>query len=169
MMDIQRKIATVEAIHIATVKRGPMEAFSTVAAIAGIGLEWDRYAADTGAYSKWPGDHALSLIEGEAIDFLRETYGVCLAPGESRRNITTRGIKLNKLVGKRFYVGSALCEGAELAHPCAHLEWMTKRPGLVKQMIGRGGLRARILEGGIINAGDIVIPEPDGQLDLFED
>jgi MOSC domain-containing protein YiiM len=166
-MSTHGKTAIVEAIHIAAVKRGPMEAFSEAEAIAGIGLEWDRYGAGHGTYSRWPGDHALTLIEAETLDFLRETYGVSLAPGEHRRNITTRGIRLNKLVGKKFRVGSALCEGAELAHPCAHLEWMTKRPGLVKQMMGRGGLRARILEGGLIHAGDTVSLEPDGQLDLF--
>ncbi len=168
-MDTQRKAAIVEAIHIATVGAGPMEEFSHVNAVAGVGLECDRYAANAGTFSKGTGDQALTFVEAESIDYLRETYGVSLAPGESRRNVTTRGIRLNKLVGKRFTVGSALCEGVELAHPCAHLERVTQRPGLVKQMMGRGGLRARILEGGIIRAGDAVVPEPDGQMDLFEE
>lgn len=160
--------AVVEAIHIVTEKRGNPKPMSEVTAIAGIGLEWDRYAAATGSYSNWPGNHALTLIEAEGLEFLRDHCGFDLTAGRHRRNITTRGIRLNKLVGKQFRVGSVLCEGYELAHPCAHLEWLTNKPGLVKQMMGRGGLRARILEGGLIQVGNEIVPEPTGQMDLFE-
>jgi hypothetical protein len=162
-MSRAEKTAVVVAIHIATRAGGPMTALSETTAIAGIGLEWDRYALKAGTYSNWPSgapefDHALTLIEAEALASLKETYGIDLTDGSHRRNITTRGIGLNALVGRQFRVGLVLCEGLELAHPCAYLEHKLSRPGLVKILAGRGGLRAKVLEGGVIQMGDAVVP-----------
>jgi MOSC domain-containing protein YiiM len=142
----------IQSIHIAEKSGDSLRPVETVSAIAGHGLSGDRYAGGRGTYSGWPGDHELTLIEAEvakSVDF---------APGESRRNITTRGIRLNDLVGKRFRIGGALCEGTRLCEPCAHLERITERPGLVKELVGRGGLRAVILESGEIRVGDTIAP-----------
>lgn len=92
----------------------------------------------------------ITLIEAEAVD----TEG--FAPGESRRNITVTGIALNPLVGKRFRVGSVLCEGTELCQPCASLEAHTQRPRLVSRLLNKAGIRARVLEEGEIHVGDTI-------------
>jgi MOSC domain-containing protein YiiM len=143
-------IGSVESMHIAAKSGDPLRPVESVSAIAGHGLNGDRYSGGKGTYSGWPGDHELTLIEAEVAE------SVGFAPGESRRNITTRGIRLNELVGKRFRVGGALCEGTRLCEPCAHLERITERPGLVRKLLGRGGLRAMILESGEIRVGDTI-------------
>ena len=81
-----------------------------------------------------------------------------LAPGEARRNVVTRGIDLNALVGRRFRVGDAECVGRRLCEPCAHLQRLT-HPGILRDLVHRGGLRADILEGGAIRVGDTVVPD----------
>ena len=81
-----------------------------------------------------------------------------LAPGEARRNVVTRGIDLNALVGRRFRVGEAECVGRRLCEPCAHLQRLT-HPGILRDLVHRGGLRADILAGGAIRVGDAVVPD----------
>jgi hypothetical protein len=140
----------IESIHIAETAGGAMYAIPTATLIAGKGIEGDRYASLKGTFSDYVKDHELTLVEAEVAEELG------FAPGETRRNILTRGIRLNDLVGKRFHVGDALCEGTRFCEPCAYLEKVTERPGLVKQMVGRGGLRAIIVEGGTVKLGDAV-------------
>ena len=155
---------TVEAIHITDIATTPLRAVTEVAARAGVGLEGDRYANAEGTFSTWPNDHEFTLIEAEAIEAAAQEYGLHLAPGESRRNVTTRGIALNPLVGKRFRVGEVLCEGTRLCEPCAHLEAVTGKGGLARILAGRGGLRALLLTDGVIRAGDpITLDEEPGQ------
>ena len=96
---------------------------------------------------------ALTLIEAEVLDFLRDSLGIPLQPGEARRNLTTRGIALNPLVGRRFRIGSVLCEGKRLCEPCTYLEGVIAKP-LLDPLLHRGGLRADIL-----SAGTIAVPE----------
>jgi hypothetical protein len=142
----------VEAIHIgASDALGPV---SSVRAVAGQGLEGDRYFFAGGAAS----GEALTLIEAEAIE------DVGLTGAQSRRQVVVRdgGLNdggLNDLVGKRFRVGEVECLGVELCEPCQHLQSLT-RPGIIKDLIHRGGLRADILSGGTISVGDKVIEEP---------
>jgi MOSC domain-containing protein YiiM len=81
--------------------------------------------------------------------------GVPLNHEESRRNVLTRGISLNELVGRRFRVGEVECVGIELCEPCAHLQGLT-REGVLRGLVHRGGLRADVLAGGTIAAGDSV-------------
>src|SRR5580765_6945817 len=115
------KTDRVEAIHIAAAAEAPMTSLDRVQAIAGVGLEGDRYAARGGTWSPDPPeDRDLTLIEAEVLEDLAATDGIVLAPGESRRNVTTRGIRLNELVGKRFRVGEIECEGTRLCEPCQH-------------------------------------------------
>jgi MOSC domain-containing protein YiiM len=97
----------------------------------------------------------LTLIEAEALEGLRTDTGIDLTHEESRRNVLTRGIRLNDLVGRRFRVGEVECEGVVLNEPCTHLESITY-PGVQDGLENRGGLRANVLRGGTINVGDEV-------------
>jgi len=136
---------TVIAIHIGVAEGGPLEAVSSVRARAGRGLEGDRYFHALGA----PAGGALTLVEDEAV----ESIGLPL--GATRRQLTVRGVRLNDLVGTHFAVGAVECYGVKLCEPCVHLQNMT-RPGLIKDLVHRGGLRADILSDGIIAVGDLV-------------
>src|SRR5437588_12564161 len=113
----------VEGIHVAISEGEPMRAADRIRVLAGIGLEGDRYATGRGHFSGTPGTgRALTLIEAEVLESLRESLGIALRPGEARRNVTTRGIALNALVGRRFRIGSVLCEGTRVCGPCSLLE-----------------------------------------------
>jgi MOSC domain-containing protein len=149
-------MGSVEGIYIAAEAEGATRALDSVRAIAGRGLEGDRYFAGGGTFfeDRKPGQD-LTLIEAEAIEGLARDDGIELRPGEARRNVVTRGIGLNDLVGHRFTVGSVECVGHELCDPCNHLQKMTK-PGVLKGLVNRGGLRADIVTGGRITVGDQV-------------
>ncbi|HEX5822898.1 MAG TPA: MOSC domain-containing protein [Candidatus Limnocylindrales bacterium] len=154
---IQATAGRVEAIHIAETAGGPMRAIPHARAIAGVGLEGDRYATGRGTYSPDPRtDRHITLIEAEEIEALAERDGIVLAPGETRRNVTTRGIRLNELVGRRFRVGTVECEGTRLCEPCQGLTDLLGKP-ILKPLTHRAGLRALILNGGDINLGDEVV------------
>ena len=141
----------VEAIYITAVSEEPMLSLESVNAITGCGLEGDRYCIDE------PGEKSfenLTLIEQEAYDHLA-TIDLALPTNALRRNLLTSGIELNPLVGKEFMVGSVRCLGTELADPCNYIQGRTM-PGVLKAMVGRGGLRCQILDGGTISVGDVV-------------
>jgi hypothetical protein len=124
----------------------------------GRGLAGDRYARRTGTFSEKlesSGDWEVTLIEAEEIDRYNESQGTDLSPGAFRRNIVTRGVRLNDLVGRRFFVGESLLEGIRLCEPCAYLASLLG-PGVVKAMVHRAGLRARILEGATVRRGDTI-------------
>jgi MOSC domain-containing protein YiiM len=97
----------------------------------------------------------VTLIESEAIDAVNRDYAMRIDPIETRRNILTRGVALNHLVGKEFSVGNVRLRGLELCEPCKHLEGMT-RPGVMRALVHRGGLRAQILQGGVVSVGDSI-------------
>src|SRR5205823_3611879 len=141
----------VEHIHLASGAAEPMRAVTRVRALPGVGLEGDRYSVGMGYYSKIPGTgRQLTLIEAEMLDWLRATLGVDIGAGEARRNLTTRGLSLNPLVGKRFWIGGVLCEGVRFCDPCKYLEDLIGKP-LLKPLVDRAGLRADILQGGEIS------------------
>jgi mutator protein MutT len=143
----------VDAIHVAGAAGEPVRQVELVRAIAGVGLEGDRYASGRGHYSPdLRVSRDLTLIEAEVIEDLAR-HGIQLAPGETRRNLTTRGIRLNDLVGRRFWVGEVLCEGTRLCEPCRYLTELTGKP-LLRTLTHRGGLRADIVRGGRIRRGD---------------
>ena len=147
----------VDAIHIAEIARGPMLATTDATAVPGRGLATDRYERGAGTFSDWPKDHELTLVEAEVIEALARDHAVRLEPGETRRNLTTRNVRLNDLVGRQFRIGpDVLCEGTRPCEPCAHLEALTARPNLCRLLAGRGGLRARILTPGHIRVGDAI-------------
>ncbi|HET7703338.1 MAG TPA: MOSC domain-containing protein [Candidatus Limnocylindrales bacterium] len=150
-------LGRVEAIHVTDAGSRPMRAVERVRAMAGIGLEGDRYARGTGHYSDKPKvDRQITLIEAEEIEALEAGSGIRLAPGESRRNVTTRGIRLNELVGRRFRIGGVECEGTRLCEPCQYLTDLLGKP-VLGPLVHRAGLRARILTDGEIALGDEVI------------
>jgi MOSC domain-containing protein YiiM len=136
---------TVEAIHLGEERVPELWTVDSVRAVAGKGLEGDRHFHEEGAR---PGQ-ALTLVEAEVV----EDAG--LAAGETRRQLTVRGVRLNDLVGKRFAVGDVECYGVELCEPCSHLESLT-RPGIIKELAHRAGINADIVSGGTIRVGDSV-------------
>ncbi len=148
---------TVELIYIAPKATAPAIAVNEVLAIPGVGLEGDRYALRQGTFFKPEPDFELTLIEAEAIEALKRDYNVELTPGESRRNLVTRGVALNHLVGRDFQIGEVKAHGIRLCEPCSHLQRLTGRP-VIKGLLHRGGLRAQILTQGAIRVGDTVRP-----------
>ncbi|MBD0330559.1 MAG: MOSC domain-containing protein [Thermoleophilia bacterium] len=121
-----------------------------VRAVAGRGLEGNRHF-----YDEAPPGKALTLIAAEALEALADETGVEITGAESRRNVLTRGIDLNALVGVRFRVGAAECVGVALCEPCRTLESLT-RPGVLRRLVHRGGLNADIVGDGEIAVGDPV-------------
>ena len=134
----------IRSIHIASESWASTHSVTSARLVKNSGIVGDRQTTN------------ITLIEAEAVD----TEG--FAPGESRRNITVTGVALNPLVGKRFRVGSVLCEGTELCQPCAKLEAHTQRPGLARRLVNHAGIRARVLEEGEIHVGDTITEENDG-------
>lgn len=152
----------VVSIHVAEAAGYPMRPVDAVRALPGRGLEGDRYLRGTGTYSaKIGADRELTLIEMEALADLRRDYGVELLPGETRRNIATRGVPLNHLVGRIFRVGSATARGLRLCEPCSHMEKLAGKP-VRAGLVHRGGLRAQVLTEGWIRVGDDVRVAEEG-------
>lgn len=145
----------IHSIHIASAAKEPTHAVAEVHAIPGVGLEGDRYALKQGTFYKPEPAFELTLIEAEAIEAIRIEYKIELAPGEARRNLVTRGVPLNHLVGREFRIGDVLIRGIRLCEPCKHLEALVQRP-VIMSLRHRGGLRAQILKEGTIRVGDIV-------------
>ncbi len=147
---------TVVSIHIGKTGGGPLISVNEVRGVPRKGLEGDRYFHGVGTYSNNPGlGREVTLIEVEAIEGLKRDYGVEIAPGDSRRNIVTRGVPLNHLIGRDFRVGEVALRGIRLCEPCSHLEKLSSK-GVQRGLIHRGGLRADILTGGMIRIGDTV-------------
>lgn len=142
----------VEHIFIAPERGAPCKAVDSVEAVAETGLEGDRYSDPK--HRKEPGQQ-LTLIEIEQIERFVEETGLPMHPVAPRRNLVTRGIDLNALVGKRFFVGECELEGIELCEPCATWARNTHRE-VVRFFVHRGGLNARIVTGGIISIGSCV-------------
>ena len=134
-----------------------MHSLEKARAVPGKGLEGDRYFHATGTYSGQPGPgREVTFIEIEAIEALQRESGISLAPEMARRNVVTRGIALNHLVGREFRVGEARLRGLRLCEPCTHLEGLSGQ-GLKAALHHRGGLRADILTGGTIHVGNTII------------
>jgi MOSC domain-containing protein YiiM len=146
---------TVESIHVAPAAKAPTQAVNEVEAVPGAGLAGDRYFLKQGTFYKPEPDFELTLIEAEAIEAAAREYKVTLDPGEARRNVVTRGVPLNHLVGRDFVIGDVKLHGIRLCEPCSHLEGITGR-SVIKALRHRGGLRAQILSPGMIRVGDAV-------------
>jgi MOSC domain-containing protein YiiM len=156
---------TVEAIAIAATATGPMRLVEEAQALAGRGLAGDRYAAKAGTFTPSGSSgygYDLTLIQAEVLDelVLAEDRRLDYADrrldyAEARRNVITRGVDLNALVGRRFRVADVECFGQRLCEPCSHLERLTTK-GVLRGLIHRGGLRADILTDGRIRIGSAI-------------
>jgi MOSC domain-containing protein YiiM len=157
---------TVVSIHIAPVGAAPMKSVTTAQVVAGRGLEGDRYYGKLGTYSRQAGSgRDITLIEIEAIEGLKRDYEIQLDPGQSRRNIVTRGVALNHLVEQEFRIGDVVLRGTRLCEPCAHMERLTVK-GALRGLIHRGGLRAEIVKGGTIEVGDVIESKGNEKLQI---
>jgi hypothetical protein len=149
---VTRTAGRVEALAVAAEAEGLVVLVEHAAAVAGRGLDGDRYFDGRGTFSnEHARGHDLTLVEAEVLDELG------LAPETARRNVVTRGLDLNALVGKRFTVGDVECLGQRLCEPCAHLERLAA-PGVLRSLVHRGGLRADVLSDGTVRVGDPVVP-----------
>ena len=150
----QTQLGQVVALMTARQGAGPAIACTVITARPG-GIDGDRYQDGTGTFSTSPRrvGQDITLIEAEALDEL-EASGISIAPEAARRNVVTRGIDLDALIGKPFCIGEVSCFGQRRAEPCAHLERLT--PGTLRPLVHRGGIRADILEPGTINIGDAI-------------
>ena len=144
----------VDHIFLAVMEGGQPFPVASVQAHTGRGLEGDRNFTPP---DRWiPTGCAITLIEAEVIEAVGVEHGIDLAGGRSRRQVVTRGVRLNDLVGKQFQVGPVRCRGVELCEPCLDLQRMIGDPNTIKALVHRGGLRADILESGTIAVGDEV-------------
>ena len=145
----ERRTGSVAAILVAPGAEGALGRVESVHAVAGSGLEGDRYGAGRGTFSGTGRGYELTLVDADTLDSIDLPWEL------ARRNIVTRGVDLNSLVGRRFKVGEVECIGRRLAEPCAHLEKLS-RPGVMRPLVHKAGLRADILSGGDISLGDAV-------------
>jgi MOSC domain-containing protein YiiM len=146
----------VVSINIATAEGNPMQPVDQIRAVPGRGLDGDRYFNNSDAGWADEPDREITLIESEAFEGMKRESGLDLQPSEGRRNIVTRGVPLNHLVGREFDVGEVRLRGMRLCEPCSHLQKISKQPGILGGLIHRGGLRAQILSEGIIKVDDRV-------------
>lgn len=149
-------VGTVLEIYTTPAANEPMVAQTEAVALAGRGLEGDRYALGIGFYSNNPitaGARELTLIDEGAIAGVTAQTGLPFTTVECRRNLITSGIDLDSLIGKSFRVGGVMCEGVRACPPCVHLDELTGKK-VMSALVRTGGLRARIVTGGAIRIGD---------------
>jgi len=151
---------SIERIFVATAPRAPQIEVPSVRVVVGKGIEGDRHFGKR----KVPGEN-LTLVEAEELEAFAQEQGVPVDLSGSRRNIITRGVRLNDLVGREFRLGTALLRGVELCEPCSVMgrlyalpEW--PGPRTVRQMLHRAGLRADVLQTGVFTVGDTLLLVP---------
>lgn len=142
----------VEGIWLAATAGAPTSDVPAARALPGRGLQGDRHVSGRGTFPSGPPGSALTLIEAEVC----ESFAPVLGPDEHRRNLVTRGIELNRLVGHQFTIGPVRCRGARLCEPCTVVQRYAGRP-ILRELVHRGGLRADILSGGEIAVGDTIV------------
>lgn len=148
---------TVTGIYTAEIAGAEMVSHDSVSVEAGRGIVGDRYATGQGHYSVRPHpDRQITIIEAEVLDAIREETGIILDPSETRRNLVTNGVRLNPLVGHRFYVGECLLYAGRLNTPCAYLERLIDLPVMIP-LTDRSGINCQVLTDGRLNRGDSVL------------
>jgi MOSC domain-containing protein YiiM len=148
---------SVESIHLAPSAGAAMRALEEVRLVAGRGIAGDRYHDGAGEFSpaEPEPDHELTLIELEEVERFNREAGLTLEAGQLRRNVVTRGARLNDLVGVEFYLGEARLRGIRLCEPCRYLAEHV-HPEVLRGLVHRAGLRAAILRGGTLRVGDVL-------------
>jgi hypothetical protein len=142
---------SLEGIFVAPSAAEPARSLVAAVALAGRGIEGDRHVDGKGTFPSGLPGSAVTLIEAEVC----ESFDPPLDPGEHRRNLVTRGISLNALVGREFAIGDLRCRGMRLCEPCTVVDRYASRP-VLRALVHRGGLRADILEDGRVAVGDVI-------------
>ena len=148
-------------IHIASSASEKMQELSVAELVKDKGIKGDRYYKGTGKYSHIPDVRDVTLIEKEVLDALEQNQpplqekSIILKPSEHRRNLTSVGVPLNYLVGKKFKVGEVILEGGRLNFPCKYLANLLKKP-LLLPLYNRSGLNCKVVKGGKIRINDII-------------
>jgi len=145
-------------LHLTSRASAPMQACETLQLVAGQGIVGDRYKDGVGFYSDKPEEgRQVTLFELETLAALKRDHDIEFAPHEHRRNVTTSGVPLNHLVGRRIRIGATVLEATRLSTPCQHIVDVTGKK-VFKPLINRSGLNCRILTGGVIRVGDAIEP-----------
>lgn len=144
-----------EGIAVRSAKSGDVALVGSAIAETERGLVGDHALLNLAPGAQNTADKQITLIEAEALEGVQAEKGYSISHAQSRRNLLTRGVPLNHLVGARFRVGSLLLEGQRLCEPCKHLEKLTGKY-LISPFLHRCGLRARIIEGGAVRVGDVI-------------
>ena len=145
---------TLVSIHVTPEAAKAPQTVSEARVVAGKGIEGDRYSTGAGTWASHPGaGKHVTLIEAEALEALRRDHAIVLAPHQARRNLVTRGVPLNHLVGCEFHIGEVILKGIRLCEPCLHLEGLTQK-GVKAALAHRGGLRTEVVREGTLRAGD---------------
>ncbi len=149
------------SIFVAPTAGAPMQSVASATALAGRGLEGDRYGAGIGSFNRWPGrGRDVSLIALEALEAAQEEFGVRVLEGEHRRNLVVEGVDLEALRGVPFRIGGVAFEGVRRCAPCKYLVRVTGQDQMFDALVRRGGLRATIVEAGVLEVGDAVEWDP---------
>jgi MOSC domain-containing protein YiiM len=146
----------VEGIYLAREGGAPVERVEEVEALEGCGLKGDRYCEGTGHWSRFGRDCEVTFVVVEDLDRIELETGLRVKEGEHRRNIVTRGVNLEDLRRARFRIGEALFGYGRPCSVCRHIERLTE-PGMTQALRGRGGMCARVLEGGRVRSGDTIV------------
>ncbi len=153
--DPMRTLGVIEDIYRSSAPDEASESLDS-AVVTAAGLDGDRYARGYGHFSaSGRGGEALTLIEAESLDLLARDHGIELARGAHRRNIVTRGIDLNSLVGREIGIGGIRCSVQRVAEPCSWLQ-RTTPPGTLRGLVHRGGIRVDVIVPGVVRIGDRV-------------
>ncbi len=153
---------SVVALFIADRREAPMKKVEQLNALAGQGIEGDRYFLGTGTYSKKPEPgRQVTLIQSEVLESLKDKFKITVKPEESRRNVLTKGVEINNLIGAEFFVGTVRLQAHRITQPCLYLEKLLDQPGLYKELWDNGGISCEILSDGLIKKGDIITASPD--------
>jgi MOSC domain-containing protein YiiM len=140
---------------VAREAKGALSAVATATVVEGKGIDGDRYGEGVGSFSDWEGGgRHVTLIEEEALEAIARESKMELSAADARRNLTTRGVALNHLVGRKFRVGAVTLAGIRMCEPCEHMEELSGVAGVRKALVHRGGLRAEVVSGGEIRVGD---------------
>ena len=156
---------SVGALFITDRMSAPMKKVQQLNTLTGRGIEGDRYFLGTGTYSKKPEPgRQVTLIKSEVLESLQAKFEITVKPEESRRNVLTRGIEINDLIGTEFFVGTVRLRAHRLTQPCRYLENLLAQPGLYEKLWDDGGISCEILSDGIIKKGDVITASPDERL-----
>jgi MOSC domain-containing protein YiiM len=145
----------IEEIYVAPKGSAAMERVEEVRTIEGYGIEGDRYCEGTGFWTPYGDVCEVTLISSEDLNYIQNELGISVKNGEHRRNIVTRGINLNSLRRKRFRIGETILEYDRPRPPCRHVQDLTE-PGMTRALKGRGGICARVVEGGVLRTQDAI-------------